>query len=152
MKVRITSVLAMPRQEVWELMQQAPMLIYVCKSWVRLLSAHDLKRIQEGQTIHVSIQTYRLIKCVSYQIAVDIVDPDQCLICTSESGVGVKRLTRSIRIDQIDRISCCLSIEMEVHAGVLTPFIAAWFWVYYQLRCRHRRSIIRRSLRHRRES
>jgi len=87
MKVRVSSVLVMPQQAAWELLNQAPTLIYVSKSWVRLVGLEDSLDLYEGQKIHAIVQPSRRIESGHYWITVHTVDAKHCLIRTSESGL-----------------------------------------------------------------
>jgi hypothetical protein len=151
MKFEVIGVFSIPKETVWQLVQQTPTLICGKKTWFRFCDRRNLSPyLYPGQRIKLRIKPFGERWSVRHLIIVNTVDQDEYLITTRESGAVVKKLTRSIRVHGTDDASCRLIIKMEVNAGPWTSFVVAYLWFDYKRRCLRRRSIIKRNARRQR--
>lgn len=71
------------------------------------------------------------------------VDPSKMQIQSRESDALIKRWDHLITIRKIDENHCHYIDEIEIDAGLLTPFVWTWAIWFYRHRQRRWRALVR---------
>jgi ligand-binding SRPBCC domain-containing protein len=141
MLVRVSTRLPAPAGVVWDTVQRTDTLRYVTRGLLGFRMDGDApERLAEGETYRMRLLFFGLLPAWRHEIRVVRLDDTHREIRTEEHGGPVHTWRHRIAVDEEGWGSTRYLDEIEIAAGVATPFV----WVYAQLFYRYRQRRWRR--------
>jgi hypothetical protein len=140
MRVFVESVLPCDAERAWAEVQKCALLMEVARPLVVFRPAHGEslpERWIAGMTVRCRSYLFGLIPLVERTLFFDRVDRELLVIETREHDWLVRRWDHIIRVQPLDAGRCRYSDEVEIDAGLLTP--AVWLFAYLFYKHRQRR-------------
>jgi hypothetical protein len=137
MRVVVESNLPCDPQAAWKEVQTLRLLQDVCAPLAQILPEHggQLPGVWcEGETIRCRLKLFGFLPLGSRTLHFERIDPQTRQIQTRESDAFVRNWDHLITLDETPDGRCVYRDEIEVRAGVLTPFV----WLFAQALYRHR--------------
>jgi len=125
----------------WDTVKQPETLRYVTKGLLGFRTENELPRhFAAGETYRVKLLFFGFIPAWWHEITILRVDDVHREIQTEEGGGAVKEWRHRITVDERGPWRSFYTDEIDISAGVLTPFV----WAYAQLLYRYRQRRWRR--------
>jgi hypothetical protein len=141
MLVRVTTRLPASADHVWDAVQRTDTLRYVTRGLLGFrLDREAPERFAEGETYCMRLLFFGLVPAWRHEIRVVRLDTAHREIRTEEHGGPVRTWSHRIAVDDEGWGSARYLDEIEIAAGVLTPFV----WIYAQFFYRYRQMRWRR--------
>jgi hypothetical protein len=134
-EIRLATPLDAPAEIIWESVQKSASLRYVVSPLIGF-RADFPKRWRDGDEV-VRIERlmfFRILPGWSHEIRFARFDDERRELFTNERGGPIKTWNHLIKIEPLSETRCRYTDEVEVTAGMLTPFV----WLYGQLYYRYR--------------
>jgi ligand-binding SRPBCC domain-containing protein len=145
MLVRVSTRLPAPADLVWDTVKQTDTLRYVTRGLLGFrIEGRAPARLAEGETYRMRLLFFGVVPAWRHEIHVVELDEDAHEIRTEERGGPVRRWRHRIAVDEEGWASTRYLDEIEVGAGVLTPFVWAYAQLFYRYRQRRWRRLARR--------
>ncbi len=142
MRVRVENVLDAPAQWVWEMAQKPSTLQHV--SWpllvFKLIGAKRLPDRWQADTLQVRLQIFGIIPAGTQTIAPSMSHhgPEDgngaCWLRDNGSGDIARVWDHWIRITHVDSRTTHYVDDVQVKAGILTPFVGLFAHLFYRYR------------------
>lgn len=104
----------------------------VTKPWVQFDHLPS-GQVREGQVIDVALSVFGLLPMRPYRMRVTEFDAEARRMTSVEDGLGVQRLTHSLRVEPAGE-GAVLHDRIEIDAGWKTGFVLLWAWWTYRWR------------------
>jgi ligand-binding SRPBCC domain-containing protein len=144
MLVRVTSCLEAPPGAVWDTVKQTDTLRYVTRGLLGFRVDGEVPgRLAQGQTFRMRLIFFGFLPAWRHEIHVTRLDEAEREIHTEEHGGPVRTWRHRIAVDEEGWGSTRYLDEIEIGAGVLTPFVWAWAQLFYRYRQRRWRRLAR---------
>jgi hypothetical protein len=125
----------------WDTVKQPETLRYITKGLLGFRAERELpERFSAGETYRVRLLFFGFVPAWWHEIHIERVDDTQREILTSEHGGAVKEWRHRITVDERGPWKSHYTDEIEIAAGLLTPFV----WVFAQFLYRYRQRRWRR--------
>jgi len=145
MLVRISTRLPAPAGLVWDTVQRTDTLRYVTRGLLGFRSDGEApERLAEGETYRMRLMFFGLLPAWRHEIRVVRLDNAHREIRTEEHGGPVRTWRHRITVDDEGWGSARYRDEIEIAAGVLTPFVWTYAQLFYRYRQRRWRRLARR--------
>lgn len=99
-------------------------------------------RVIQGQHIQVQVSLFGKLPWQPYSMTIAQCDDDAMTFLTLETGAGVKSWRHKLTVTATDVGGSCLTDEIEIGAGMLTPIFAACAKYLYRSRHRPREQLL----------
>ena len=138
MVVRVSTRLSAPAEAVWDAVQRTDTLRYVTRGLLGFRGVGEIpERLAEGETYTLRLWFFGVVPAWRHEIRIAHVDEAGREIRTEERGGPVRGWRHRITVDGEGWGSTRYMDEIDVKAGVLTPFV--WFYAELFYRYRQRR-------------
>jgi hypothetical protein len=142
---RITCELACTPQELWERIAQPTALQYVAAPLITFKPLDPA--VLEGpwtvgQVYPLTIALFGIVPLGRHDITVEVIDREQNLIVSKESGLLAKSWNHTISFQPIDSHTLTYTDEVEIIAGLLTPLIWSFAHIFYRHRQRRWKQLL----------
>jgi ligand-binding SRPBCC domain-containing protein len=145
MLVRVSTRLPAPAGVVWDTVQRTDTLRYVTRGLLGFrLEGEAPERLAEGETYRMRLLFFGLLPAWRHEIRVVRLDDAHREIRTEEHGGPVRTWRHRIAVDDEGWGSTRYLDEIEIAAGVLTPFVWLYTQLFYRYRQRRWRRLARR--------
>jgi ligand-binding SRPBCC domain-containing protein len=145
MLVRVTTRLPAPADHVWDAVQRTETLRYVTRGLLGFrLDRGTPEQFAEGETYRMRLLFFGLLPAWRHEIRVVRVDHVHREIRTEEHGGPVRAWSHRITVDDEGWGSARYLDEIEIAAGVATPFVWLYAQLFYRYRQRRWRRLARR--------
>ena len=135
MIARITTELDAPAGRVWALLKRKQTLLYVTRGVMGLPEAHRWpEEWREGEEVSGRIRFLHLIPGWEHTIRAESVDEARRELRTRERGGFVRRWNHLLKVEKISEGRSRYTDEIELDAGVLTPLVWAFAYLFYRYR------------------
>ena len=119
----------------WDTVKQPATLQYVTKGLLGFRAERELpERFDAGETYRVRLLFFGFVPAWWHEIRIVRLDDTHREILTAEQGGAVKEWGHRITVDERGPYKSHYTDEIEIGAGLLTPFV----WLYAQLFYRYR--------------
>ena len=130
MTVRVQTQLPIPAEKAFELAQKLATFRHVTFPILRVSDLPD--RVEEGNEVSARIYFFGLLPAWWHNLRLVHVRPYE--IYSNEQGGPVKTWNHRLHFEATSEASCRYTDEVEITAGLLTPFV----WLFAQLIYRYR--------------
>jgi len=136
MKVSISTTLKISAEDAWDLVKQSNTLHFVTRGLMGFKPIGPALPYQwiEDKTETLRIMLFGFIPAWKHQIRFKEISDSQMKMLTHESGGLINTWNHLISIKTIDDSSCKYTDEVEIKAGIFTPFIWAYANLFYRYR------------------
>ena len=135
MVVRVTTRLPVRADVAWDTVQRPDTLRYITRGLLGFRIVGDVpEQFAEGETYSMRLLFFGVLPAWRHKIEIVRVDEAAHEIRTEERGGPVRRWRHRITVDAEGWGATRYLDEIEIEAGVLTPFV----WLYAQLFYRYR--------------
>ena len=146
MLIRRSTILDVPAERAWTMVRQSRLLEHVAYP-LQVFDPVEPSRLPEVWTdgsYRVRCRTLGLIPTGEQWIVISTIDkgPDRYLLRDDGHGDLASRWDHLITIRSVSAGRCLYMDEIEVRAGLLTPFVAAFAWISYRHRQRRWRQLV----------
>jgi hypothetical protein len=147
MKVSITSTIEASAEEAWNLVKQSNTLLYITRGLMgfKPIESELPKEWLEGNTEQLRIMLFGVIPAWRHQISFKKISDKNMDMLTHESGGVVNTWNHLINVKPLDASSCTYTDDVEIKAGLFTPFIWLYAHVFYRYRQLRWRSWVKKS-------
>jgi hypothetical protein len=133
--VRVTTRLPVQADTAWDTVKRPDTLRYITRGLLGFRIAGDVpEQFTEGETYGMRLLFFGVLPAWRHRIEIVRVDEAAHEIRTEERGGPVRRWRHRITVDAEGWGATRYLDEIEIEAGVLTPFV----WLYAQLFYRYR--------------
>jgi len=95
---------------------------------------------QEGETYKVDVTFYKIFKTRGYEMFIEHLDKEACVLQSREKGGAIKMWDHRLSVRQ-DGELVIWTDDVEIDAGLITPFAARFGAYLYQRRHKHRMAL-----------
>lgn len=135
MMVRVSTVLDAPADRVWSVLRKVRTLAYISRGLIGIPDADGWpEEFSEGMGVSTKLLLFHLIPTSEHHIAVVSVDDEKREAYTNEHGGAIKTWNHRVRVAPVSEKKCLYTDEVEIRAGVLTPFVWLFAQAYYRYR------------------
>ena len=135
MQIHIETDLATAADRAWETLQKTETFAYITRGFLGFNNIDRWpNRFSEDFEIKTRLVLFGLIPLWKHEMRVIHTDPQQRLIESREGGGPVHTWNHLIKITPLDEQRCRYLDEVELEAGVLTPFVWLFAQVFYRYR------------------
>jgi hypothetical protein len=136
--VRVSTDLEIPVDLAWETVKKPETFQYVVHG---VMGVRQLDEIPEdwgeGLVVRVRLFFFHVIPAWKHEIRIVRLDETAREIYTNERGGGVRKWNHRLKFDALSEQRCRYTDEIEIGAGLLTPFV--WLFAHAMFRYRHMR-------------
>ena len=140
MRVKVTSILNSPTDNVWSLIKKSSTLLYVTKGFLGFAEAEKFpNEWLEGTTENTRLLFFGFLPAWKHQISFLKVSDSERVLHTKEGGGLVPTWNHIIKVEFLSTNTCRYTDYVEIKAGLFTPLVwlyAKTFYNYRQLRWR----------------
>lgn len=146
MLIRRSMILDVPAERAWAMVRQSRLLEHVAHP-LQVFEPVEPSRLPEIWTdggYRVRCRTFGLIPTGEQWIVISTVDagPERYVLRDNGHGDLARRWDHLITIRPVSANRCRYTDEVEVRAGLLTLFVAAFAWIFYRHRQRRWRQLV----------
>ncbi len=95
---------------------------------------------QQGETYKVDITTLKIFKTKGYEMYIERLDKEACVLQSREKGGAIKRWDHRLSIRQDGEIAIWTD-DVTIAAGFMTPLVARFAAYIYKQRHKHRQAL-----------
>jgi hypothetical protein len=129
---------------VWQALIKRDTFLHVTRGWLGFRGADQWPEVfREGLEIETRLVFFHLIPGWRHRLRIVRVDKRRLELASEEAGGIVRRWNHRIRLARDTEQSCRYTDEIEVQAGMLTPFVWAYAHLFYRYRQRRWRRLAR---------
>lgn len=140
MQIHIETDLAISADQAWETLRKKEAFAYITRGFIGFNNIEQWPNyFDEDVEIETRLVLFGLIPLWKHELRVIRADPQERITESREDGGPVHTWNHLIKITPLDEQRSRYLDEVEIKAGVLTPFIwlfAQLFYRYLQARCR----------------
>jgi hypothetical protein len=139
MMVRLTTLLDTAPDKAWAAVKRSDTLRYVTRGLLGFGGTPLPEEWRAGETVRTRLLFFHLLPAWTHELRIIRVDGEAREILTNEGGAFIKTWSHLITVRPHADGGCLYTDEIEVRAGVLTPFVwlyASAFYRYRQMRWR----------------
>jgi hypothetical protein len=147
MRFRFESVLAVPADEVWAMVQRTELLREVAGPLLqfRPAASGSLPRCWPvGDPLRLRMYLLGVVPLGSHEIVIERIDDRARELQTRERGALLGRWDHLIRVEAVDARRARYTDEVDFDAGTLTPVVSAFARAFFWYRHRRWRGVARR--------
>ncbi len=146
MRVYVKSKLPCPPERAWDKVQTSGLLVDVARPMVMIRDVPEEplpERWQEGTTVRFRNTLFGFIPWSVRSMTLERIDQERREIQTREHDLLVRKWDHLIRVQAATDGTTVYSDAIEINAGLLTPAVALFAWVFYHHRQRRWQRIAR---------
>lgn len=136
MKVHIETTLATSADRAWNALLKTESFAHVTHGF--LLGFDNIDQwpdaFVEGAEIETRLVLFNLLPLWKHNLRIVRVDPEQRLVVSREGGGPVHTWNHRIEITPLDEQRCRYLDEVDIKAGILTPFVWLFAHTFYRYR------------------
>lgn len=95
---------------------------------------------QQGKTYKVDITTLKIFKTKGYEMLIELLDKEACILQSREKGGAIKTWDHHLSIRQKGEMAIWTD-DVTIEAGLMTPFTARFGAYIYKKRHQHRQAL-----------
>ena len=134
MNLRVSSTLPCSAEAAWRAEREVATLLKGAWPWL-VYSPVAPPRLPEkwtpGQTLTVRTRLFGLLPLGQHTISVAEVDENSMTVLTHEHGGLIRRWDHRVRITPDGPNGCRYTDEIDLDAGLLTPIVWLFAWLFY---------------------
>jgi hypothetical protein len=136
MKLSISSQFDISAPDTWQLVKRSSTLSYITFAMISLkpIKGTLSPQWQQGNTEQMRIFLLGFIPAWRHKISFKKISDRQMLMVTHESGGIISRWHHHIRVRVIDQNKCHYSDQVDIQAGLFSPFVWCYAYVFYRYR------------------
>jgi hypothetical protein len=146
MLIRRSTILGVPAERAWDMVRRSRLLEHVAYPLQTFepLEPGALPVIWADGRYRVRCRMFGLMPVGEQWIVISTVEsgPDRYVLRDNGHGDLAKRWDHRITIRPLAGVRCHYTDEVDVAAGLLTPFVAAFAWLFYRHRQRRWRALV----------
>jgi ligand-binding SRPBCC domain-containing protein len=137
--VRVRSRLAAPADQVWQLLQSKKTFLFITRGMMTFTGSEDWPEplLSPGAKIDTRVRFFGRGPAFRHQIRIMRVDEIKREIDTEENGGLMDIWNHRMRVEAVSGEKSLYTDHIELRAGLITPVVWSFAFVYY--RYRHRR-------------
>lgn len=147
MKLTITTELSCTAERAWEEVQQSRLLIHVAAPIIsfRAIQSEGFPTIWQEGRYAAQMKLFGIIPLGKQDVVIEypITNDGSFQVRDNGQGTIAKRWDHRIIIQSLPAGNAQYTDSIEVEAGVLTPFVAAFAWIFYRHRQKRWRELAR---------
>ncbi|MEO1058445.1 MAG: hypothetical protein AAFY28_16175, partial [Actinomycetota bacterium] len=138
----VTTVLDAPAEVVWPAVQTPHAFVHVARGLVRYPAAERVEGPWEvGMEISGWTFLFGVVPFSIHTLCVEAIDHDAKVVISDEHGGAVRTWRHRLITTPIDATRCSYEDRVDIDAGVLTPVVYAFAWLFYRGRQRRWRTL-----------
>src|SRR5690606_25258755 len=124
-----------PAWQVRSLARKSSTLLYVTRGLLGFSGfAQFPPEWNEGSTLETRLRFFGVLPAWKHEIAFERVGDSDCVVLTREGGGLVPVWNHLIQVQAVDDHHCVYTDDVEIKAGLLTPFVWLYSHVFYRYR------------------
>lgn len=145
MKLKVSTELPAPADRVWDLAKLSGTLVYVSRGMLGFAGAERLPmEWEKGMEVETRLLFFGVVPGWRHRLTFVEVDDERRRLATREGGGIVRRWDHVISVAPLDGKRCRYADDVEIEAGLLTPFVWLFANLFYRHRQRRWRSLLER--------
>lgn len=148
MKLQTSSVIQLPIEEAWRLLQRVDTLNYVAYGFMQFRALDDGELPEQWLvgTEKFRVLLWNVIPAWVHTVHIKHVDDDIHHIDTHETGGLIKRWDHDMKLDEVDENSCRYTDSLDLDVGWITPLAWVMAKAYYRYRHWRWKKLVRKAL------
>ena len=134
MMLRIQTVIPLPAQTVWERLRHFETLEHITKGLIRFQKLTPIPELTDGARLKVRFWFFHVVPAPwVHDLKMRRYDSKHMEMVTEEGGGFIKVWNHTIRVQKHQQGSFYTD-EVEIRAGLMTPIVYAYSWMFYHYR------------------
>ena len=134
MRAVITSVFNTDAETAWKNVQLSKTMFYICDGLLAFKRHNLPEKFTIDSEAQCDIQFFNKLPGWKHYWKISDINYEGMVIDSEEHGGLVKRWHHIIRINPLSSTQCSYTDEIEIKAGLLTPFVWLWAKLFYRYR------------------
>ena len=128
----------------WKLLLQRNTFLYITKGFLGFTGSKNWpEKFFEGLFIQTRLIFYHIIPSWKHQLQIVTLDHNIHELLSNENGGPVRSWKHLIRIEPETDLKCRYMDQVDIKAGIFTPFIWGYAHIFYRYRQRRWKKLIK---------
>lgn len=143
MIAKVTTLLDAPAEQAWAAVKKPETLVFVARGMLAFSTERFPDRWRAGETVQTKLFFFGVVPAWKHRLEVVRVDETRLELYTNERGGAISKWNHRIRVEPQNGNRCLYVDEIEINAGLLTPFVWLFAQIFYRYRQRRLKTLLR---------